>query len=161
MELTANRNGTGRISIRTSSKAKTSERSLRRSKAVKRLALAIGAIGVLVLSLSVAHCTESISLLTGSHWIMSALLAIGIDAGMVASELAELMAHGSKASRKVVLWSRGYTIASIALSILLNSYAFGLHATTGMVWASYLLGACIPCLVYALGRIAGYLWIGE
>ena len=43
-----------------------------------------------VLSLSVAHCTESVGLLTGSHWALSGLLAVGIDAGMVVSELAEL-----------------------------------------------------------------------
>ena len=44
------------------------------------------------------------------------------------------------------------------LFVLLNAYAFGLHAAPGMTWAAWLLGAVIPGLVYALGRVAGHLW---
>jgi hypothetical protein len=65
-------------------------------KHARRLACAVGSVGVGVLSLSVAHCTESIGLLTGSHGALSGLLAVGIDAGTVASELAELASHGTK-----------------------------------------------------------------
>src|SRR5436305_8800429 len=39
----------------------------------RRLAGAVGAVGVGVLGLSVAHCTESIGLLTGSHWALAGL----------------------------------------------------------------------------------------
>jgi hypothetical protein len=124
----------------------------------RRLAAGVGAVGVGVLGLSVAHCTESIGLLTGSHWVLSALLAVGIDAGMVSSELAELAAHGTKAADDIKPWTRGYTVAAVLLSVLLNAYAFGLHAADGMQWAAWLLGAVIPGLVYALGRVAGHLW---
>jgi hypothetical protein len=127
-------------------------------KHARRLACGVGAVGVGVLGLSVAHCTESIGLLTGSHWALSALLAVGIDAGMVASELAELASHGTKTGQRVRPWACGYTVAAVLLSVLLNAYAFGLHAAPGMVWAAWLLGACIPGLVYALGRVAGHLW---
>jgi hypothetical protein len=127
-------------------------------KHARRLACGVGAVGVGVLGLSVVHCTESIGLLTGSHWALSGLLAIGIDAGMVASELAELASHGTKAGERVRPWAWGYTIAAVLLSVLLNAYAFGLHATPGMTWAAWLLGAVIPGLVYALGRMAGHLW---
>src|SRR5947209_1101212 len=127
-------------------------------KHARRLAAGVGAVGVGVLGLSVAHCTESIGLLTGSHWALSGLLAIGIDAGMVASELAELASHGTKAGEHVRPWARGYTVAAVLLSVLLNSHAFGLHAAPGMTWAAWLLGAVIPGLVYALGRVAGHLW---
>jgi hypothetical protein len=124
----------------------------------RRLAAAVGAVGVGVLGLSVAHCTESIRLLTGSHRALSGLLAVGIDAGMVVSELAELAGHGTKAGERVRPWARGYTVAAVLLSVLLNAYAFGLHAAPGMLWAAYTLGAVIPGLVYALGRVAGHLW---
>jgi hypothetical protein len=126
-------------------------------KHARRLACTVGAVGVGVLGLSVTHCTESIGLLTGSHWALSGLLAVGIDAGMVASELAELASHGTRAGQRVRPWARGYTVAAVLLSVLLNAYAFGLHAPVGMVWAAWLLGACIPGLVYALGRVAGHL----
>lgn len=125
----------------------------------RRLAALVGGVGVGVLGLSVVHCTESIGRLTGSHWLLSGLLAVGIDAGMVASELAELAAHGTSAAPTVRPWARGYTVAAVLLSVLLNAYAFGQHAAPGMVWAAWLLGAVIPCLVYALGRVAGHLWV--
>lgn len=142
-------------SARTPSARPTSRRGLRHAR---RLALLVGGIGTSVLALSVVHCTESISLLTGSHWLLAGLLAVGIDAGMVASELAEVASHGTRAELRVKPWARGYTIAAVALSVLLNAYAFGLHAAGGMVWAAWLLGAAVPCLVYALGRVGGYLW---
>jgi hypothetical protein len=127
-------------------------------KHARRLACAAGAVGVGVLGLSVAHCTESIGLLTGSHWALSGLLAVGIDAGMVTAELAELASHGTKAAERVRPWAMGYTIAACLLSVLLNAHAFGRHAAPGMCWAAWLLGACIPGLVYALGRVAGHLY---
>jgi hypothetical protein len=123
-------NGTGK---RPANKQRTRAKQPRKGmKHARRLACAVGAVGVGVLGLSVAHCTESIGLLTGSHWALSALLAIGIDAGMVASELAELASHGTTAGERVRPWACGYTIAAVLLSILLNAYAFGLHAAPGM-----------------------------
>jgi hypothetical protein len=50
-----------------------------------------GSVGVAVLGLSVFHCYESISLLTGSGWLLSSLLAIGIDAGMVVAEVVSVV----------------------------------------------------------------------
>ena len=135
---------------------RTSQRNAMR--AAKRLAAVCGSVATGVLALSVVHCTQAIADMTGSHWLLAALLAVGIDAGMVASELAELAAHGTKAGESVRPWARGYTIAAVLLSVLLNAYAFGLHAAPGMTWAAWLLGAVIPGLVYALGRVAGHLW---
>ena len=85
-------------------------------KHARRLACAVGAVGVGVLSLSVAHCTESIGLLTGSHWALSGLLAVGIDAGMVVSELAELASHGTKASARAAVNASPEPLSNWALS---------------------------------------------
>src|SRR5277367_2560045 len=85
----------------------------------RRVALAVGGVGVGVLGLSVHHCTEAISLLTGSHWALAGLLAIGIDAGMVSAELAELVAHGSMAERSVRPWANAYVLVAVVLSVLL------------------------------------------
>ncbi|MBL8797980.1 MAG: hypothetical protein JNM56_29045 [Planctomycetia bacterium] len=126
-----------------------------------KAALAAGGAGVSLMALSVAHCTEAISLLTGSHWALSGLLAIGIDAGMVASELAELTAHGTSAQREVSRWANAYIVVAVLLSVLLNAYAFSLHAPAGMQWAAVLLGVVIPGLMYAAGRYAGRLWLAE
>lgn len=56
----------------------------------KPLAYFAGGSGVGLLVLSVYHCAESISLLTGSGLILSVPMAIAIDAGMTASELAAI-----------------------------------------------------------------------
>jgi hypothetical protein len=145
---------------RTKAAAKRARPSGRKAMRYARgLAVGWGGVGVGVLGLSVVHCTESIELLTGSHWALAGLLAVGIDAGMVASELAEVASHGTGSQCKVRPWAVGYTVAAVLLSVLLNAYAFGLHAHAGMVWAAWLLGAVIPGLVYALGRVSGHLWL--
>jgi hypothetical protein len=140
-------------------KPRTRSKASRGLSLARKVALAVGGVGVGVLGLSVAHCTESIGLLTGSPVALSALLAVGIDAGMVACELAELVSHGTAAERRVGPWARAYIAVAVLLSILLNGYAFGLHAADGMRWAGWMLGACVPGLVYALGRVAGHLWM--
>jgi hypothetical protein len=94
--------------------------ALKGMKHARRLACAVRAVGVGVLGLSVAQCTESIGVLTGAHWALSGLLAIGIDAGMVASELAEIASHGTKAGERVRPWTFGYTMAAVLLSVLLR-----------------------------------------
>jgi hypothetical protein len=124
-------------------------------------AIALGGVGLSLMALSVSHCTEAISLLTGASTVQSALLAIGVDAGMVWSEWALLTAHGCKDAPEVSRWSNRYILATVALSILLNAYAFGLHAASGMVWASWLLGAFVPLAIYTLGRVAGTQWLSR
>ena len=56
-----------------------------------RLSYCVGGIGVVLLLLSVFHCTESISVLTGSNWLLAAALAIGIDCGLVACEVVSVI----------------------------------------------------------------------
>jgi hypothetical protein len=132
--------------------------SRRTMRAAKRLAAVCGSVATGVLALSVVHCTQAIAGLTGSHWLLAALLAIGIDAGMVASEVAEVASHGTSAEQTVGRWARGYTIAAILLSMALNAYAFGQHATGALACAAAALGVIIPGLVYGLGRVAAHLW---
>lgn len=136
---------------------KAARRKAKGLRGVQKLALGVGGVGAGLLALSVTHCTEAIGLLTGSHWALAGLLAVGIDAGMVVSELAELAGHG----KPVAKWARGYVVAAVVLSVLLNAYSFGLHAAPGMTWAAWLLGAVIPGLIYCLGRVAGGLWLAE
>jgi hypothetical protein len=54
------------------------------------VALFAGGSGVSLLALSVWHCAESIALLTGSHVALAVPMAVAIDAGLVACEVALL-----------------------------------------------------------------------
>jgi hypothetical protein len=63
----------------------------------KRLpAIAIGLIATVVLALSVVHCSESIALLTGSPLPLAVAMAVGIDAGMIACEVAATISGPKK-----------------------------------------------------------------
>jgi hypothetical protein len=132
--------------------------SRRTMRAAKRLAAVCGSVATGVLLLSVVHCTTAIAALTDSHWLLAALLAVGIDAGMVASEVAEVASHGTSAEATVRPWARGYTAAAVALSMGLNAYAFSQHAAGALLYAAASLGVIIPGLVYGLGRVAAHLW---
>src|SRR4051794_16040732 len=152
----AESNGTARRPAR---KPERKPRSSRRTmRAAKRLAAVCGSVATGVLALSVVHCTQAIASLTGSHWCLACLLAIGIDAGMVVSEVAEVASHGTSAEATVRPWARGYTVAAVLLSMGLNAYAFAGHATGALVFAAVALGIIIPGLVYGLGRVAAHLW---
>ena len=54
---------------------------------------AVGAAGVALLSLSVWHCAHAIALLTGGGLVLSGLMAVGIDYGLIASEVAAIVCH--------------------------------------------------------------------
>jgi hypothetical protein len=58
--------------------------------------LGAGLISALLLLCSLFHCTESIILLTGSHWLLAGTLAVGIDAGLLACEACSTLAASPK-----------------------------------------------------------------
>lgn len=61
-----------------------------------RLALVGAGIATCMLGLSVWHVAAALSLLTGSNLLMSGLLAIGIDCGLVASEATAILVNSTE-----------------------------------------------------------------
>lgn len=118
----------------------------------QRIAIGVGSVGIFVLLLSLWHCTIALAVLTGSPMALAALLAIGIDAGMVVCELAAIMADGDART-----WASRYVVAAVALSVGLNAFASAQHAER-YAWLAAIVGAAIPLLVYMLARVAGHLW---
>lgn len=115
-----------------------------------------GGVGVSALGLSVVHCTDAIHQLMPKHNVcLAAAMAVVIDAGMIASELSELIGHDEPA---LVSWARRYMYASILLSMILNAYAnvLGSSGLVANVLAG-LLGAIIPALVFMLFKVAGHM----
>jgi hypothetical protein len=143
------------LKIRRTEKTAASARKPRRSprRAVRIVAGAVGGVGCSVLALSVWHCTEALSALTGSPLFLSALLAVGIDAGMVACEVATVVCDGQ--AKKT---AERFIVLAVALSVVLNATASAAHATGLMVGAAAAVGGVIPVLVYLLGRVAAYAW---
>src|SRR5262245_7541300 len=121
----------------------------------RSVAAGVGGVGVVLLALSVWHCTEALVVLTGSPALLAAMLAIGIDLGLVASELAAIIGQGERRAR---CWANAYVIAAIVLSAGLNALANGLHADEGYVWLARGVGLVIPALVFILSKLTGLLW---
>lgn len=57
----------------------------------QRLALVSGAVAACVLALSVIHVAGALAALTGSQLVLSYLLAVGIDCGLVSSEATAIL----------------------------------------------------------------------
>jgi hypothetical protein len=56
-----------------------------------RLALFPGAVSTTLLILSVTHCASAFAALTATDWRLSICLAVGIDCGLVSSELVAIL----------------------------------------------------------------------
>jgi hypothetical protein len=56
-----------------------------------RFALLPGAVACVLLVLSVTHCAAAFAALTGTGWLLSVCLAVGIDCGLVSSEAVAIL----------------------------------------------------------------------
>jgi len=124
----------------------------------QKLALCVGGIAGFVLLLSVWECTTALACLTGMPLVLAGLLAIGIDCGMVASEIVASATIAGEESRK---WAERYVSLAVALSVVLNAVSAASHGEGAWKLAGALCGACVPVLVYVAGRVAGACWQGK
>jgi hypothetical protein len=127
----------------------------KRWTARQRVSAVVGGVCVAVLALSVVHVTEAIAHLTGSPVLLAALLAIGIDAGMVACEIAYVVGHTDKVARR---WATAYVILAVLLSCLCNGWASAHKAEPGLYAAAWAVGAVIPLLLFVGGKVSARLW---
>lgn len=135
----------------------SSRRTTRAVRVRQQIALIIGGVATLLVALSVWHLTCAVSVLTGSHFVLALFLAIGIDLGLIASELAELVAHGDG---NTAAWARTYMGIATVLSMVLNAYEFAIHAPEGL-WTKGIavaFGILLPAMIFILARIAAKLY---
>lgn len=142
----------------TMKKRKAKSRPKPQPKPNKELALTVAAIGTFVLLLSVWECCSALQALTGMPIVLAALLAIGIDVGMVVSEAAAVVSSESSETR---LWAERYVGLAVVMSVVLNAAAAASHAEGWMKLVAMMVGGMIPILVYVAGRVAGGLWAGR
>lgn len=127
----------------------------------RHLVVALGAVVTIMLGVSLEHLASGIREITHSTAWSAWALAIAIDVGMVASEVA-LIVLATFPNIRVAGYAHRYVVSTIAISIALNVWAFwpphGDPAVTGMMLA-VILGAGIPLGVYHLTRVAGRIWL--
>lgn len=127
----------------------------------RHLMVALGAVVIIMLGVSLEHLASGIREITHSSAWSAWALAIAIDVGMVASEVA-LIVLATFPNIRVAGYAHRYVASTIVISIALNVWAFWPpedDATLiGQVLA-VILGAGIPLGVYHLTRVAGRLWL--
>lgn len=125
--------------------------------------MALSVVVAVMLGVSLEHLARGIQEITQAHAWSAWALAIAVDVGMVASEVAVIVL-ATLPNIDVERYARRYVIATIAISMALNIYAFwpdqviGASGYTAAALA-LVLGAGIPLGVYHLTRVAGRIWL--
>ncbi len=133
-------------------------------KAVRRqagTALSVGIVAAILTTLSLAHLAAGITALTGASAWEGWSMAIAIDLGFVALELAQLATVSDKVRREVSRFARPAIICTLIGSAGMNALAFAGHYITvdpaAMTTAAIVLGVAIPALIYVLTRVGAAL----
>jgi hypothetical protein len=125
-------------------------------KALSHFAAAsVLAVAGTLLALSLSHLATGIALVTGAGPSDGWLMAIGIDLGFIALELA---APADKRAA-VMRYAAPAIVGTLAASATMNAFAFGAHADGFLIYPAVGLGLAIPALIYALTKVAATLWI--
>jgi hypothetical protein len=85
-------------------------------------------------------------------------MALGIDAGMVASEAADMVTHSQPTMRaRIKWWVRAYMVLSILASMLLNCMGVWMHAPEQHRILATMFAGMIPIMIFIMFRIMGAL----
>jgi NAD-specific glutamate dehydrogenase len=122
------------------------------------LALVVGGVATFVLALSIWECTAALAVLTGMPLALAAMLAVGIDCGMVVCEIVAVAQCTKEEARR---WAERYVHLAVGMSVMLNAVAAASHAEGWWKVAGATAGALVPILIYIAGRVAGNSWAGR
>lgn len=113
---------------------------------------AVGVVALTLVVLSLTHLSHGIVIVTNAPTWEAWALAIGLDLGFVAFELALLTAPSEKMRTKRAKWARPAIVGLLVGSAGLNALAFA-HASSGyLVYPAAAMGLAIPAVIYALTR---------
>jgi hypothetical protein len=139
------------------------QQSRKAFKALRRqsgAAIAIGAVGVTLTTLSLSHLAHGITIVTGAETWEAWAMAIGIDLGFVALELAQVATVAEKVRKQVARFARPAIVGTLAGSAGMNAFAFAAQTVNPwMMAAAIAMGVAIPALIYALMRVGAALYI--
>ncbi len=135
------------------------ERATRRGRRFHIVAASGVMLGALaLLGLSLSHLASGVVIVTGSGERDGWLMAIGIDLGLVALELA-LLAAPVTARPAVARYASPAIIGTLATSAAMNAFAFASHAEGFMIYPAIGLGFAVPALVYALTKTGATIYL--
>jgi hypothetical protein len=117
-------------------------------------ATAVALVAVVLTILSLSHLAHGIHLVTQAPTWEAWSMAIGIDLGFVALEIAQLCAATERVRTEIGLWTKPAILGTIVASAAMNALAFGAQTSGWMLYPSVGLGLAIPALIYCLSRVA-------
>jgi hypothetical protein len=114
----------------------------------------VAAVAMVLTGLSLSHLAHGIELVTRAPAWEAWSMAVGIDLGFIALEIAQLCAATPTVRREIARYTTPAIIGTLVASAVMNGLAFGAQAEGWMVYPAVGLGVAIPALVYALSRVA-------
>ena len=133
---------------------------VRMSKQQALGAVILGLVAVVLIALSLAHLAHGIELVTRSPRWEAWAMAVGIDLGFVALELAKITAN-DRTMKQVARSLNVAIVATLVGSAVLNAFAFMAGATGWMVYPACVMGLAIPAMIYVLAKNATAMWINR
>ena len=124
-------------------------------------AVAVAVVAIVLTGLSLSHLAHGIHLVTLAPAWEAWSMAIGIDLGFIALEIAQLCAATPVVRRDVSRFSKPAILGTLLISAVLNGLAFGAQASGWMIVPAAGLGVAVPALIYALSRVAFGLSVGR
>jgi hypothetical protein len=117
-------------------------------------AVTVALVAVVLTALSLSHLAHGIELVTRAPAWEAWSMAIGIDLGFVALEIAQLCAATEKVRTEISRWTKPAILGTIVASAAMNALAFGAQSEGWLLYPAVGLGLAIPALVYCLSRVA-------
>lgn len=134
--------------------AKPTKSAVRAERNQRLATCGVSAVALTLTGLSLTHLTCGIAQVTNGSDFESAAMAVGIDLGFVALEVAQIVKLPDATARQVARFAKPAIVGTMLASAALNAFGFAHGAQGVMVYPAVALGCAIPALIYALTRVA-------
>jgi hypothetical protein len=134
--------------------------SAKEIRAQRWSAAGLGAVAAVITGLSLSHLSHGIEVITHPSYAWEPwAMAVGIDLGMVAAEVASLVA-GERVRQSTRWWSASLIIGTLVLSACMNAFGFASQAPTlPFQVAGVVFGVAVPAAIWSLMRLAATHWL--
>jgi len=120
---------------------------------------AVSVVALTLTGLSLNHLAHGISIVTHSPIWESWAMAVGIDLGFVAVEVAQ-MSVTDKLKVEISKYANPTIVGTMVGSAVLNAFAFGSQAEGWMVYPAVIMGVAIPAMIWAMTKIGTKMYLG-
>lgn len=153
------------MQVKTKSKKRTSykprgKRATQYRKNLRAGAFFVGFVVFALIGLSLKHLTEGVCLVCNVPWIEGLLMGVGLDLGLVAVKVADILVRNTQVQDKIKRLTQASVGICLLFSAAFNALAFALAASTTLYAViGVTLGVCLPVLYVLLTKVGSELWL--